>query len=285
MRALSKLGAFVRRHKVTEEALGEAIAIDLARSIVKYVVGGAAVASAATLTTLALQPGPTHHPNLSLSVKGAAFVTRNEGVRYAPYNDPLNCTVGVGHLIHYGKCSNYDLTHWKISPAQSAVLLMHDSAGASSCVNGLTHALTQGQFDALVDLTFNAGCGALDYSGLRGLVDGGKLGAVPPVLRRTAVTASGIFLRGLATRRALEATLFSSGYYGAGIGYALPPKPPTAADLLRAKTGYYAWLAWYLGEKPWKKYGPHATKVRPHVPARIPAVWWRREHAFVKARA
>lgn len=284
MRALTKLGAFVRRHKMQEEALGEAVAIDVLRSVVKYVVGGAAVASAATLTTLALQPGPTHHPNLALSTKGAAFITRNEGVRYVPYNDPLNCTTGVGHLIHRGLCTAYDSSHWRITPAQSAVLLLHDSAGAAGCVNALTHSLSQPQFDALVDLTFNAGCGSLDYSGIRNLVDDGKLASVPSVLRRTAVTASGVFLRGLATRRAAEATLWSTSYYGSGLGYALPPKPPTAADLLRAKTGYYSWLAWYLGEKPFKRYGPHAAKVRPHVPARIPAVWWRRERAFVKAR-
>jgi hypothetical protein len=53
---------------------------------------------------------------------------------------------------------------------------------------------------------------------------------------------------------------------------------------LRARTGYFAWLAWYLGEAAWSSYGPRARSVRPNVPGRTPAAWWQRERAFVAHR-
>ncbi len=60
--------------------------------------------------------------------------------------------------------------------------------------------------------------------------------------------------------------------------------PPTAEDKLRAMTGYYAWVAWRLGEGPWKPYGPHNRLVRPDVPRLIPAAWWRRYTLFLLNR-
>lgn len=45
--------------------------------------------------------------------------------------------------------------------------------------------------------------------------------------------------------------------------------PPTAADKLRAMTGFYAWVAWRLGEGPWRHYQPRTPSVRPNVPRNI----------------
>lgn len=276
------LRAFLKRHKQAEETVGAAVGLDL---VWQALIGtGLFVAGFAAAATLANSPTPNPNANLSLSTKGAAELTRHEGVRYTPYNDPYNCTYGVGSLIHYGVCTAYDYKHYRLTPASAITLLMRNAGSAESCVRTLTKPLKQPQFDALVDLTFNAGCGSLDYSGLRNLINAGSFAAVPSTLERTAVTANGVFLQGLATRRVDEATLWSTGYYGAGIGYYLPPKPPTMAQLLRTRTGFYAWLAWYLGAKPWHKYGPHNAKVRPHVSAHISAVWWGRERKFVRAR-
>jgi hypothetical protein len=51
--------------------------------------------------------------------------------------------------------------------------------------------------------------------------------------------------------------------------------PPTPQDKLRAKTGFYAWVAWRLGEGPWQHYSPANKTVRPAVlrpdPARLVA--------------
>lgn len=43
---------------------------------------------------------------LTLSDTGARLMRVNEGFKPNPYNDSAgNCTVGIGHLIHFGKCN------------------------------------------------------------------------------------------------------------------------------------------------------------------------------------
>lgn len=60
--------------------------------------------------------------------------------------------------------------------------------------------------------------------------------------------------------------------------------PPTPQEKLRAKTGYWPWLQWRLGEGAWKHYGKSDPKVRPNVPKRIPLRWWRRYFRFLRNR-
>lgn len=66
-----------------------------------------------------------------------------------------------------------------------------------------------------------------------------------------------------------------------------PDPPPTTQDLLRAHTDFWSWLAWSLGEGPWKPYGASNPKVRPNV-GKVIAVahptWWARRAQFVGAR-
>lgn len=62
-----------------------------------------------------------------------------------------------------------------------------------------------------------------------------------------------------------------------GCGHRAPkpkPAPKTAAAVIRAKTGYWSWLAWRLGQAAWKGYGHANPTVRPHVPQVIPRAWW-----------
>lgn len=63
-----------------------------------------------------------------------------------------------------------------------------------------------------------------------------------------------------------------------------PAPPPTAQDILRAKTGFYSWTAWRLAEGPWHGYKPADPAVRPNVPKAITPVWWVREKKFLAAR-
>jgi lysozyme len=287
--ALARLGRWFVTHRRGEEVLAE-VSVGFIASRLAVALGlGAGVAAAAVL---AAQPAPTYHPAFTLSVKGIAFVERHEGVRFQPYNDPSArplCTVGVGHVLNWhGRCTPAQLAQ-TYTPAQVTTLLVADSSVAQQCIRTrVTHPITQPQYDALVDLVFNAGCGSLDYRGVIDEINTGQLDAVPASLERTAVTAGGAPLPGLVTRRQDEAALFARGFYGAGIGYWLPPKPLTKRQLaeaaLRARTGYWAWLDWRLAEGPWKGYAPRAFGVRPHVPAAVPAAWWRRERAFLAAR-
>lgn len=59
---------------------------------------------------------------------------------------------------------------------------------------------------------------------------------------------------------------------------------PTADDRLRARTGWFAWVAWKLGEGDWRHHGPANPKVRPNVPKRITVSWWKRYAQFIANR-
>lgn len=46
---------------------------------------------------------------------------------------------------------------------------------------------------------------------------------------------------------------------------------------------FWDWLAWYLGEGPYKNH-KRDPKKRPNVPKKISDEWWKREKAFIQAR-
>lgn len=64
----------------------------------------------------------------------------------------------------------------------------------------------------------------------------------------------------------------------------VPKYVPTPEDKLRAKTGYFSWVAWKLGEGDWKHYGDANPTVRPDVPSVIPPSWWKRYVTFLANR-
>lgn len=275
------------RHRHMLETAGEAIAIDFGWAAFRRVVLPLlAVGTASAAITLATSTStvPAVHPTQPLSTKGAALITRFEGVRYQPYNDAREaCTEGVGHLMHLGPCTRAELA-LRLTPAQTTALLMHDASSATACVHAaVTRKLTTPEDDALISFTFNVGCGGLRQSQALRDVNAGLYSSITGDLERWSY-AGGVYLAGLHTRRLAEAHLFLTGDYGPGIGVYIAPKPvPAAVARLRAKTGYYAWLSWYLGREGWKRYGPHNPKVRPHVAVTVAKGWWRREAAFVKA--
>jgi hypothetical protein len=64
----------------------------------------------------------------------------------------------------------------------------------------------------------------------------------------------------------------------------VPKYVPTPQDKLKARTGWFAWMAWYEGEGDWKPYGPQKSSVRPSVPRVIPPSWWARRVKFLLKR-
>jgi lysozyme len=121
------------------------------------------------------------------------------------YQDPVGVwTIGYGHT---GADVQPGLT---ITQEQASDLLLQDVAGAVAAVNRLvTVPLTQNQFDALVDFTFNVGQGNLASSTLlRELNAGNTAGAAAQFL--VWVYAKGVELPGLVTRRQAEAALFQT---------------------------------------------------------------------------
>ncbi len=259
---LRRAVAFLKRHKKEEEGAAVTLGVEILWTVLRRLgIFGAGVAAAAVFTLATSHS--TYHPSFSLSTKGAAFITRNEGVRYGPYNDPYNCTVGVGHLVHHGPCTAFDYAHWRISPAQAQTLLLHDAGWAENAVrHDVTFPIKQYQFDALVDLTFNIGAGGFHDSSILRYVNIGDWRDLAARWPHFYVTASGHYLAGLVRRREVELHLFLTGDYGSGIGHYVPPKPATAVPK-PVPNWAWRWVEWRFGRGPYKH---HALdpRLRPH---------------------
>lgn len=64
----------------------------------------------------------------------------------------------------------------------------------------------------------------------------------------------------------------------------LPAYVPTSLDKAKARTGWFAWVAWRLGEGDYRDFGKANPTARPNVPKRIPASWWVRYAKFLARR-
>jgi lysozyme len=98
-------------------------------------------------------------------------------------------------------------------------------------------------FDGSMSAAFNFGIGGLDWQWGKALARGAiKVGA--DLLRTTAVTAGGRRLSGLVRRRAAEANLIETGYYGTLSGAPVSSQSTTVEDVRAYQTqlrdlGYY----------------------------------------------
>lgn len=149
---------------------------------------------------------------MQVSQRGLDLIAKFEGVVLHAYNDPVgHCTVGVGHLIHRGNCTQEDYTRWRnMTRAQAMRLLKLDLASREAAVDRLvTVPLNQNEFDALVSFVFNLGVGAFEKSTLLRLLNQGKRKAAAEEFGRW-VFAGGQKLPGLVTRRAAERRLFQT---------------------------------------------------------------------------
>jgi lysozyme len=144
---------------------------------------------------------------LNLFETGEGFVTH---LHNCLAND---ATIGYGHLVHYGRYAVlYRRLHSPVAPVRrpGSVLLLQDVAYAAHAVEHLvTVPLTQGQYDALVSLTYNEGAGRLQTSTLLKVVNAGSYAEVPAEFMRW-VYGGGAKVPGLVTRREAEAAKFEA---------------------------------------------------------------------------
>lgn len=140
--------------------------------------------------------------SLSAGAAAVALITAYEGLRLEAYKDP----VGVW-TICYGSTKN-------VQPGQVATLqecknrLGADAEEAANAVRKyVQHPITQEQFDALVDFTFNLGAGNLKNSTLLRKLNAGDCYGAAEEFRRW-VYAGGQVLPGLPKRREEEYKLF-----------------------------------------------------------------------------
>jgi lysozyme len=95
---------------------------------------------------------------MQLSAEGLDLIKKSEGFRDHVYRDVAGFpTIGYGHLIKPTESFPEG-----IAEPQAAAILAADVQAAEQAVARLVKvALTQGQFDALVDFCFNLGAGRL----------------------------------------------------------------------------------------------------------------------------
>ena len=108
---------------------------------------------------------------MKFSAAGMELLKRFEGFRNRVYLDVSGLpTIGYGHrLLHSDSFPN------GIDEPQAANLLACDVRDAEQAVERMVKApLTQGQFDALVDFTFNLGAGRLASSTLLKSLNAGR---------------------------------------------------------------------------------------------------------------
>lgn len=144
---------------------------------------------------------------MELSAAGLDLLKRSEGFRSKTYLDANGIpTIGYGHkLLH--KDSFPD----GIDEATAAQILVSDVREAEAAVTRLVKVeLTQGQFDALTDFTYNLGEGRLASSTLLKILNVGSYGDAAEQLLRWDI-AGGVVNAGLKARREAEFALWHSG--------------------------------------------------------------------------
>ena len=118
---------------------------------------------------------------MEMSAAGLGLLKRSEGYRGHTYLDAAGiATIGFGHrLLPHESFPN------GIAEAQGEEILLSDLRGAEQAVQRLVRvALTEGQFDALADFTFNLGAGKLASSTLLKELNAGHYDAAREQLLR-----------------------------------------------------------------------------------------------------
>jgi lysozyme len=142
--------------------------------------------------------------SMEYSKTGEQLTERFEGVRLTAYQDSVGrWTCGYGHTAGVQAGTTCDL-------AQAEAWLYDDIQWAASAVNTfVTVPLTQPEFDALCDFTFNLGRGSLEHSTLLQLVNKGDFADAANEFEKWSY-AGGHEVAGLLRRRLAEKQEFQS---------------------------------------------------------------------------
>lgn len=143
--------------------------------------------------------------NLQYSQTGLQFTEQSEGDVLTAYQDVAGVwTIGYGHTqgVYAGMtCTQLQAVAWLVQDLQWA---------EQAVLNLVTIALTQGEFDALVDFVFNFGSGAFAGSTLLRLLNADDIaGAAAQFVLWDH--AGGKVVAGLLRRRMGEQAEFTSG--------------------------------------------------------------------------
>jgi len=165
-----------------------------------------------------------------ISEAGAGFIAKNEGGRskdgkYYPYNDAKHnkgyCTIGIGHKLSSHACSSADFSKYSqgMTRDQAVALFQKDAPIYEKQPRSLVKVpLNQGEFDALVDFSFNAGQFSLGGSTLLKDINKRRWGQIRGDFGmwdkgRDCKTCPKKVIPGLVNRRKYESDLFLLGKY------------------------------------------------------------------------
>src|SRR5580692_11652619 len=143
---------------------------------------------------------------MQLSTEGLELIKRFEGFRGKLYIDVAGFpTIGYGHRV-----VPPEAFPGGVSEPQAATILAGDVSAAERAVGSLVKvALTQGQFDALVDFCFNLGAGRLANSTLLRCLNAARYDAAAEQLLLWDL-ARGEVNPGLKARREAELRFWNS---------------------------------------------------------------------------
>jgi len=151
---------------------------------------------------------------MKMSPEARARMRRRERDVYNYYDDmgpgKGNCTWGAGILAHKDPCTKEELARPVSAAAVEAEFSRRVATAEAGVIRNVRNQkLAQGQFDALVSLTFNAG--VTGASTVYDFVNRGDFrAAASEIASMTSARVNGkkIFVRGLVPRRAEESTPF-----------------------------------------------------------------------------
>ncbi|MCC2869426.1 MAG: DUF4384 domain-containing protein [Candidatus Accumulibacter phosphatis] len=159
--------------------------------------------------------------------KGVRLTKISEGFMPRLYNDATNyCSIAYGHLVKKAPCDGKEPPEFLrgLGESRGDSLLLQDLRQAQLAVMGLvTTALSDGQYAALCDFTYNVGVGNLQKSTLLKAVNAGEHERVPFQLRRW-IKVNGQESAALKTRREREIQLYFESS-------SIPRTPPSDDDL------------------------------------------------------
>lgn len=150
----------------------------------------------------------------ALTDKGLRLAKLSEGFVPRLYdNSARQCSIAYGHLVKKSPCDGSEPIVFRrgVSDVQGEMLLVEDLRRAQRAVMGLVKTdLTDQQFAALANFTFNVGAGMLQKSTLLEAVNAGQHERVPAQLRRWTLV-DGKESRRLKVRREREIALYFEG--------------------------------------------------------------------------
>ena len=165
-----------------------------------------------------------------VNASALAIATESEGCVLTGYRDPAGiATAGYGHTgpeIIIGKTYSIDQAlAWRAADMKRAAAFIETHVRVK---------LSDNQFSALAEFTYNVGVGAFAGSTLLRLLNAGNYNAVPVQLMRWT-KAGGRVLPGLVTRRTREAALFATIQSDAPtVCHVAVPQAPSLVEKLRA---------------------------------------------------